>query len=339
MTHMMKILINCLLTMNNQRVEELKQNIRAEYPQTRVEYIGEVPLSEDQLIEQARDVDVLVSGFQDINDRVYQALHLRAYCVSGIGYARTRPEEATNNAVVVTNAAGYSTDEVANHTVALILACQRKFHLMFPWTRTGNWDFGVMRPTRRFSTCTIGMFGFGQIARSAARQLSGFDVTIIACDPYVDENIARSHGVRLVEFDELLETADFLSIHAPQMPSTNNIFNEAALRKMKPTAFIINTARGSLIDHQAFYLALKEGWIAGAALDVVAHHPPDDDYDRKIISLPNVMTTAHAGFYSEEAIDDLIHIVSTNVGAVLRGEVPPDIVNKDVVSSLTWVSK
>jgi len=337
MSEKKKVVINCLMTMNEEKVAKLKEHIIKAYPGAQPEYLGEVLLSKEEMIEQFKDADVLVSGYQGIRDRIpYADLNLKAYCVSGIGYAMAIPG-ATENAVVVTNAAGYSTDEVANHTVALILACQRKFHLMFPWTRTGNWDFGVMRPTRRFSTCTIGMFGFGQIARSAARQLSGFDVTIIACDPYVDENIARSHGVRLVEFDELLETADFLSIHAPQMPSTNNIFNETALRKMKPTAFIINTARGSLIDHQAFYLALNEGWIAGAALDVVAHHPPDDDYDRKIISLPNVMTTAHAGFYSEEAIDDLIHIVSGNVGSVLKGDIPPNIVNDEVISVLTWV--
>jgi D-3-phosphoglycerate dehydrogenase len=235
-------------------------------------------------------------------------------------------EAATEHKIIVANVPDYCIDEVSTHTMALILACARGITLLDRKRREKRWDFTLAKPLFRTQGKILGLFGLGKIARAVAQKASGFDFKIIAYDPYVSK---VDGGIKLVEFSQLLSDSDFVSLHVPLTAETRHSFGENELKKMKKTAYLINTSRGPIVDEKALYRALKNRWIAGAALDVMEKEPPD--WNSSLLQLDNLIITPHISFYSEESYVELKTKVAQAVLSVLKGELPRAIVNPQVV--------
>lgn len=304
-------------------------------PDARVDIFSKEILPEDEIIERLQGYDILMSGFQPMTEKAYADTNLKAYIACSIGFDFTNPEAATKHGVVVTNNPLYCLDEVAEHAAALILSCARGINTMTSYVKNGNWGFGVLRPMNRFKGSTVGLYGFGRIPRMVAKRLSGFDLKIITADPFITAGQAKEGGAELVDFNTLIERSDYISIHAPLNKSTQGVFNKDVFKKMKNTAYLINTARGPIVDQEALYRALVDGDIRGAALDVLEHEPPQES-DRKIIELPNVVCTGHCAFYSDDALDRQTELTAENIIHVLKGELPENIVNREVLETINW---
>jgi D-3-phosphoglycerate dehydrogenase len=198
----------------------------------------------------------------------------------------------------------------------------------------GDWEISHGQPLYRLRGRTLGIVGFGKIGRTLAPKALAFGLRVLVYDPYVVSDVVRAHQCQKVELATLLRQADYLSIHAPLTDETRGLIDEAALRQIKRTAFVINTSRGAIIDQDALVVALQEGWIAGAALDVF--EPERIPPDHPLLRLPNVLATPHVAFYSEESLRDLRTLATENVAAVLSGRRPASIVNPQVLSLQRW---
>jgi D-3-phosphoglycerate dehydrogenase len=273
-----------------------------------------------------------------MDEEIYDKLSLRAYIAASAGFNAANVDEATKYNVVVSNAKGYCKEEVAIHSIMFILDFARKQHIMVPYVKQGNWGLSIAGSIKRFSKSTVGILGLGSIGGTVAKILSGFGVKIISCDPNVSEEKMAGLGVGKVDFETLINQSDFLTIHTPLTKDTKGIINLEIMKKMKPTSYIINTARGSIIKQEDLYHALTHGIIAGAGLDVIEHEPPMDS-DRKLIELPNVLVTPHSAYLSEEASEAQLRITAEEVGRILRNETPLNLVNPEILTKLTWLEK
>jgi D-3-phosphoglycerate dehydrogenase len=244
----------------------------------------------------------------------------------GIGYDNIDVGAASQRGIWVTNVPGFCADEVADHTVAVILAAGRRLFPLDQSTRSGRWDpVGVAAGADRFSNQTLGLIGFGNIGRRVARRAAGFGLRILAFTPRLTDERAREHGAERCDLLDLIERSDYVSLHLPAGPATRHLIDASTLPRFKPTAWLINAARGSLIDETALLAALRENRLAGAALDVRDPEPPvaDDPFR----SLPNVILSPHASWFSAQALLDLRTRAARNVAAVLAGGLPDNPVN------------
>jgi D-3-phosphoglycerate dehydrogenase len=305
--------------------------------------------TEEEIVAAAADADaVICSGpVQPWTSRVIEALNqCRIIASLGVGYDRIDLDKATEKGIVVTNIPDYCIDEVSAHTVALVMALGRglfrtddmvrKQHVNFVPPSRKALDAGF-RPLFRMSEQTVGVLGFGKIGTATALKVRGLGMRVIACDPYVYVPIIHSHGVEAVDFGTLLEQSDYICINASLTSETMGLFNNTAFKKMKPTAFLINTARGEIVDEQALAEALRAGWIAGAGLDVTVNDPiPEGD---PLLDLPNVILTGHSAWYSETADseDHFWHRAMDQVVKTLKGIWPDYAVNAEVRKQ--WVEK
>lgn len=317
-------------------LNEYVRVIAAKNDTAQVDLIAPGILPEDELIEKLQGYDILMSGFQPMSDKAYAETKLMAYCACSIGVDFTNHQGATKHGVLVTHNPEYCIDEVAEHVVAFMLDCARGLYKMVPYVKSGNWGFPYLKPLHRFKGSTIGLYGFGRIPRMVAQKLAGFEVNIITCDPYVTPEQAQAGGAKLVSFDELIATSDFISIHAPLTPETQGCINASVFRKMRKNAFIINSARGPVINQEDLYEALQSGLIKGAALDVMTIEPPQE-MEKKLIALPNVIVTGHSAFYSDEALELQIKLTAEEIERVLQGQMPKNIVNRTVLDRITWI--
>jgi len=190
------------------------------------------------------------------------------------------------------------------------------------------YDRKLARPIHNFRGATLGLVAFGNIPRNLIWKAVPFGFRVLAYDPYVKPQDVGQYPVSLVDFDTLLRESDIVSVHAPLTDETRHMFDEAAFRRMKPSAFFLNLARGPIHDQKALYRALKEGWIAGAGLDVLEKEPPDPA--DPILTLDNVVFTPHYASYTEEAYEELRVKTAENAAAVLRGEFPKYLYNPEV---------
>ena len=247
----------------------------------------------------------------------------------GTGFDNVDVAAATKNGIVVSNAASYCSEEVSDHAVALILACARRIVFLDQRVRSGAWeDAELAAGLRRLGTQTVGLLGFGRIARLVARKLSGFGLRITASDPLVRVSEALSQGVELLPLDRMLAGADHVSVHAPLTGSTHHLLNAGRLQRMKSGAYLINTSRGALVDEEALVEALRQGRIGGAALDVTSVEPlPATSPLREF---PNVILTPHFAAESSDANQDLQRTVAHSIAAVLQGFWPESPVNPEV---------
>lgn len=321
-----KVLFGGVPGMMQAHIKKMEEYVLAEYPQAEFYFYGENTISSEKLIEIGKDAEVLISWDQEMDDRTYKALNLRAYCSASVGYNAANIEAASRNGVYVINVPDYCTHEVASHTIAFMLYLYRKFYRMVDYIEEGNWDLSPMEGIKRFENSTIGLMGFGRIPQAIAEKLRGFKVNIIAYDPFVDGKNMSDKGVEKVELEELFKKSDYLSLHSPLLESTRNIVNKDTIAMMKDGAYLINTARGALIDEEALYQALLSGKIAAAALDVLVDEPPSE-IGRKIIDHENTIVTGHSSYVSREASDEQLKMTAKNVGLFLRGQVPEGTLN------------
>lgn len=324
--------------MNHQDIVKMEAYIKEEYANVNFVFLGEDVLEKDELIEKAKDVEVLVSWDQEMDEDIYSSLKLRAYCAASTGFNAANVKAASKYNVVVSNAKDYCVDEVATHTMMLILNCARKAYLVTPDVKKGNWSLSVLGNIKRFEISTVGLLGFGSIPKNVARKLAGFGARIISCDPFVSKEIMAEFNVEKVDMDTLLKESDYLSLHTPLVENTKEVINLETLKKMKRTAHLINTARGALVKQEDLYFSLINNYIAGAALDVIENEPPKES-DKKLIQLPNVIVTAHSAYLSVEAADAQIKITAEEVGRILRNEKPKNLVNPEILENLNWIER
>ena len=283
--------------------------------------------TEDEVIEAAKDADEIITQYAPITRRVVESLkRCKVIARYGVGVDNIDVEAATEHKIIVANVPDFCIDEVSTHTMALILACARGIILLDRKIKEKKWDFTLAKPLFRTHGKILGLFGLGNIARAVAKKASGFGFKIIAYDPYVSK---VNLGVKLVELSQLLTDSDFVSIHVPLTTETRHSFGKNELKVMKKTAYLINTSRGPIINEKDLYIALKERWIAGAALDVMEKEPPD--WENSLLKLDNLIITPHISFYSEESYIELKTKVAQAVLSVLKGELPRAIVNPQVV--------
>ena len=283
--------------------------------------------TEDEVIETARDADGIINQYAPITRRVIESLkRCKVIARYGVGVDNIDVEAATEYGIIVANVPDYCVDEVSTHTMALILVCARGITLLDRKRRDKKWDFTLAKPLFRTQGKTLGLFGLGRIAKMVAQKALGFEFKVIAFDPYVSEANSK---IEMVALKRLLSDSDFLSIHVPLTDQTRHSFSENELRTMKKTSYLVNTSRGPIVDEKALYVALKEKWIAGAALDVMEKEPPD--WEDPLLKLDNIIITPHISFYSEESYVELKTKVAESVRAVLKGELPRAMVNPQVI--------
>ncbi|WP_424000529.1 C-terminal binding protein [Haloarcula salina] len=285
--------------------------------------------SEDDLRAAAAGAQGLVV---DVNTPVTAAVidaldDLEIVARAGVGVDNVDVRAAADNGVTVTNVPDYCTDEVATHTVTLLLDCVRAVAAYDRDVRDGGWGWERTRAVRRVRGRTLGLVSFGPLARRTRELVRGFDLDVIAYDPYVDADEMAAADVEKVTLDALYERADYVSLHAPLTDDTRGMVDADALAAMRDHAILVNTGRGGLVDETALRAALEDGTIAAAGLDVLTEEPPAADHP--LLGLDNCVVTPHAAWYSEEARDDLNDAVAANVRAVLAGETPPDRIDPD----------
>ncbi len=277
--------------------------------------------SEAELAEAVEPADGLLVCYAPVTRRVIErAQRCRVIARYGIGVDNVDVAAATERGIVVTNVPDYCVEEVSDHALALLLACARKVALLDRGVRAGRWEARDAVPIRRLRGQVLGLVGFGKIPRLLAAKARALGLAVLACDPYLDAATCEAHGARKVELGELLDQADFVSVHAPLTPQTRGLIGEAELRRMKPTAYLINTARGPIVQEAALLRALEEGWIAGAALDVLESEPPPAGHP--LLRAPQVVLTPHVAFYSEESLQELQRKAAEEVARVLTGQPP-----------------
>jgi D-3-phosphoglycerate dehydrogenase len=289
-----------------------------------------VARTEDDFLVRCQDADGLLVQYGQVTRRVIDGLpRLRLLVRYGVGVDGIDLDAATARGIPVANVPDYGTDEDANHAVALLLALARRIARLDRQTRAGRWSVFEVQPMHRLLGQTVGIVGCGRIGRRVARKLAGFDVRLLACDPYVTE---LPPGVTASRLDRLLAEADHVTLHCPLTADTHHLIDAAALARMKPTAALINTARGGLVDTAALADALAAGRLAAAGLDVTESEPLDPA--SPLLRLENVIVTPHAAWYSEEGRSDLKRKVAEEaVRVLLRGEPPLHCVNPDVLRS------
>jgi D-3-phosphoglycerate dehydrogenase len=292
--------------------------------------------TEDELLSLVRHADAILTCFAQVPASVIRAgERLQVVGRYGIGVDNIAVAEATRLGIPVTNVPAYCLDEVAEHALALLLALARKINVYDRAVhQDSNWALQSGMPMYRIKGRTLGILGFGKIGQTLAQKARGLGLRIIVHDPTMGETAVRQHGAEPVSLDDLFTRSDFLSIHAPATPETRQLVNEARLRRMKPTAYLINTARGAIIDQEALFIALREGSIAGAALDVFV--PERLPGDHPLLTLPNLIATPHVAFYSEESVLELEVKAARNVAAILSGRRPESIVNPEVLTLPRW---
>lgn len=282
--------------------------------------------TEEEVMSVAYDADGILVQYAPMTRKVIASLNkCKVISRYGIGIDMIDIQAATDDGIAVVNVPDYCIEEVSDHTVALILACIRKIVVFDTTVKSGSWDVRVAAPIYRLQGSSLGLIGFGNIAKRIVQKIAGFGCRVLVCDPYVSSDVLEQYHVTSVSFEDVLRKADIISIHAPLTNETKHLFSEREFRLMKETACIVNTSRGPIIDETTLYKALKERWIAGAAIDVVEEEPLRPE--SALLKLDNIIITPHASFYSVTALQELQKQTARGVVQVLKGETPTHLVN------------
>jgi len=283
----------------------------------------------EEFLAEAADCDALLNTYAgpitaDVMAKMPKCKIIARY---GIGVDTIDLDAATAAGIIVTNNPTYCVEEVADHSMAMVLTCARKIAFYDRQVRAGQWTVPPGKPMFRLASCTMGLVGYGNIARQVAVRAAAFGMRVIYSDPFVKEGQFDTPGKK-VELNDLLKESDFISVHAPLMPQTRKMFNDQLFGMMKPTSYIINCSRGPLIDTDALVRALDSKKIAGCALDTTDPEPlpnPHPLRDRE-----NVIINPRAAWYSEQAMVGLQAGAPSEVRRALSGEWPVNVVNKAV---------
>jgi D-3-phosphoglycerate dehydrogenase / 2-oxoglutarate reductase len=284
----------------------------------------------DELTRLAPQVDAILTNWRQIPAEALDAAP-RCLVISrfGIGVDNIPVERATELGILVTNVPSFCIDEVSDHTMALLLACARRVAPLADSVRRRAWSLEPAQGMRRLRGQTLGIIGFGAIAQALAPKAAAFGLDVLVYTPRLDATSLPAGVTKAVTLEELLAGSDFVTLHAPATSETRGLIGERELRLMKPTAYLVNTARGALVDEAALARAVADGWIAGAALDVLAVEPPADD--NPLLCNDGVLVTPHSAFYSEDAVAEVETRAADNVATVLSGRLPDAIVNPAVL--------
>lgn len=277
--------------------------------------------SADDILAVAKDADaILVTYAKLTRELISQLTRCKAIGRFGLGVDNIDLAACKEKGIAVNYVPDYCIREVSDHTIAMLLALIRKIPLSNKLVQAGRWEMPAVVPIRRIEDTVLGLVGFGNIPRLVAPKAKAMGMTVIASDPYAKAELFKGAGVESVDFDTLLARSDYISVHAPHTPATRGMMNAEAFAKTKKGVYIVNTARGPLIDELALIAALDSGQIGGAALDVVSAEPLAKD--SALLGRDNVIITPHTAFYSIEALDELQTKCASDVARVLSGEKP-----------------
>lgn len=284
------------------------------------------------VISRCGDADVLLNQYAPVDDSVFEALpQLRLVVRYGVGVDNIDVAAATRHGIWVVNVPDYGASEVADHSLALSLALLRGVAAYDRSIRRGSWDYSVARPLRRLSALTYGVVGCGAIGLAVARRAAAFGMRVIGFDARPE--ISSDGGLTRVSLDELLATSDVVSLHAGLDASSRHLIDASALHAMQPTAILVNTARGGLVDTAALLGALDSGGLAGAALDVLEVEPIETHVRDRLTRHERVVLSPHAAWYSEESFRQLKGEVACEALRVLSGRTPRSPVNAPLLNA------
>ena len=287
--------------------------------------------NEATLVGLARDADAVMTCFAQVTENVVRAAE-RCKVIGrfGVGVDNIAVSTATELGIAVTYVPDYCVDEVSDHVMALLHAWNRRIVLFDRSVKERGW--GSQPLTMRMMRLrgkTIGIVGFGRIGQAVASKARAFGMNVLAADPFIDSSVVESFGGSLVELDQLLAESDFVSLHTPLSDETRNMIGRDELAVMKQDAFLINAARGPLIDEEALFNALTKGVIAGAGLDVMVDNVPSQEHP--LLALENAIITPHVAFFSQESTLELEQRAAAEVVRVMHGEMPDNLVNSAVL--------
>ncbi len=280
--------------------------------------------SREQMLFQ--NADAIITELHPVTAEMMANLErCRIIACASTGYDYVDHASAAERGIWVTNCPGYCTDEVAMHTIALLLSQSRRIPQLRALARNGEWDPRPVRPIHHPRVQTLGIIGWGRIGKSVSAKALALGFNVIANDPYVDPKQMLDAGVKPVEKETLMKEADYVSLHTPLTEETRGMIDSRMLGLMRPSAYLINTARGALVDESALLEAVKQNKIAGAALDVLASEPPGD---HPFFQEDRILVTPHTAWCSEESEAAVWEWAAGNIAMALQGEPPRDAVNQ-----------
>jgi len=294
--------------------------------------------TEDEIITVAKEADAIITGAAKITRRVTESLpKLKAVVRYGVGYDTIDVPAATDNRVLVVNIPDFCWEEVSNHAIMLLLACSRKLVLLNNGVKAGKWMEvkKVQSPMGSIYGQTLGIIGCGNIGRMVAQKAQAFSLKLLGCDPYLDKGLDKEAGLTMVGLPELLKESDYISIHTFLNAETRHLISGKEFQQMKPSAYVINSSRGPVIDEPALIKALQEKRIAGAGLDVFEKEPVAPD--NPLLKMDNVTVLPHSASYSDAAFKRLRTSVGAEAARVITGHRPKNLVNKDVKPKINLV--
>ena len=298
--------------------------------------------TEDELIAATQDADAVLTISVPFTRKVISKLN-KCKLIHNIaaGYEDTDVQAATDYGICVSSGGDFNSEEVAEHAMMFVLACARKLGRLDRAIREGKWGPGgrqtmssMLPPMFQVRGQTLGIVGFGNVGRRIVPKAKGFEMRVLVFDPYVPADVFKKAGVESVTLDDLLSESDFVTVHVAVTAESRHMMGIENFRKMKPTAYFINCARGDLVDEEALCSALSNGYIAGAGLDVVARRGTKrEEYiglDNPLLKFENVILTPHSAHYSESVRPEMKRRVYEQLGQVFRGEWPTWFINPEV---------
>ncbi|MFN3283069.1 MAG: glyoxylate reductase [Pseudothermotoga sp.] len=298
------------------------------------DYDGLIP--KEILVEKVKDIDALLCLLADVIDKeVMQAAGPRLKIIANyaVGYNNIDVEEATKRGIMVTNTPGVLTETTADLTWALMMAVARRIVEGDKFVRAGKfrgWEPMLLLGTDLYGA-TLGVIGFGRIGQAVARRAIGFKMKVLYYSrSRVSEEIERELNATYVDLNTLLKESDFITLHLPLTKQTHHLIGEDQFKLMKKGAYLINTARGPIVDEKALVKALKEKWITGAALDVFENEP---QVEPELLELENVVLAPHIGSASHTTRTRMSIMAAENIVKALKGEIPPNLVNTEILKN------
>jgi D-3-phosphoglycerate dehydrogenase len=275
-------------------------------------------MNERELVEFAADANGILVDLLPVTKRAVERLpNCKSIVLYSAGYDYVDYVAATERGITVSNMPDYCVEEVADHAIAMALALARKLFQANSDVKNKVWDWPKLRPIKAFKDSVIGIIGLGHTGSVAALRARSFGMRVLEYDPYIPPGREKIFGAEAADLELLLRESDIITLHVPLTKETHHMIGESQLRAMKKTAYLVNTSRGKVVDTTSLCRAAKEGWIAGAALDVLEEEPPDAS--DPLLSLPNIILSPHTAFYSERSIEDKQKKVVEEFLRVLNG--------------------